>query len=328
LGIRVGLSILSILVIVVIGFSISPAYAGPPITDVWVFYGEVPVAGVGGGSVDAYGNTAGANCPPAAPQNSCMEGVPNQSNSVPSIGHSNAFNNLDDTAPQITISCYDNAEDPTAGGFAGFDFTDSMDSTITDDNCVQNTRNALDIGIGVQGLTVSIANPDEIQFDEMVVMDIGPLITAGYTNPMIVLSSHGDTHIAWMAVSDKCPLDDSVTPPVAQVVSNADLTLVPNAVTNNDGTFIGSEPGTNFNDNYFSVPLKRCIYHQEISGSGNQDKDHLVQQFKAEVPVIGGTGIQIDTTSILLVGAQTNAFWILPIVVSGIIIGIVAIRRK
>jgi len=323
LGIRVGLSILSILVIVVIGFSISPAYAGPPMTDVWVFYGEEPVAGVGGGSVDAYGNTAGANCPPAAPQNSCMEGVQNISNSVPSIGHSNAFNNLDDTAPQITISCYDNAEDRTAGGFAGFDFTNA--GPITQDNCVQNTRNAVDIGIGVQGLTVTIANPDEIQFDEMVVMDIGPLITAGYTNPMIVLSSHADTHIAWMAVSDKCPLDSLGMP---QVVSNADLTLVPNAVTNNDGTFLGSAPGTDFNDNYFSVPLKRCIYHQEISGSNDQDKDHIVQQFKAVVPVIGGTGIQIDTTSILLVGAQTNAYWILPIVVSGIIIGIVAIRRK
>ena len=162
----------------------------------------------------------------------------------------------------------------------------------------------------------------------MVVMDVGALIDAGYTDPMIVLSSHSDNHVAWMAVSDKCPFDDSVTPPVAQVVSKADLTLVPNDITNNDGTFLGSDPGTNFNDNYFAVPLKRCIYHQEISGSGDDNLDHIVQQFKAEVPVIGGTGIQIDTTSILLAGAQTNAFWILPIVISGIIIGIVTIRRK
>jgi len=327
LGIRVGLSIFSILVILVIGFSISTAYAGPIMTDVWVFYGELPtgganppVTGTGGGSVDAFGNTP---CTPSETGNSCMSGVLNVGSSVPRIGHSTPFNNLDDTAPQITISCYDNAEDPTAGGFAGFDFTNA--GPITQDNCVQNTRNAVDIGIGVQGLTPTIANPDEIQFDEMVVMDIGPLITAGYTDPMIVLSSHGDTHIAWMAVSDKCPLDSLGMP---QVVSDTDLTLVPNAVTTIDGTFLGSAPGTNFNDNYFSVPLKRCIYHQEISDSNDQDKDHLVQQFKAEVPVIGGTGIQIDTTSILLAGAQTNAFWILPIVISGIIIGIVAIRRK
>jgi hypothetical protein len=300
-------------------------YAGPVMNDVWVFYGEVPVAGVGGGSVDAYGNPSMvAPCPPTGTANSCMTGVPNISSTVPNIGHSNLFNNLDDTAPQIRISCYDDSEDPTAGGFSGFDFTNA--GPITQDDCGQNTRNAADIGVAVKGLTgVTAQNPDEIQFDEMVVMDIGALITAGYTNPMIVLSSHSSGHVAWMAVSDKCPLDDAGMP---QVVSNNDLTLVPNTITGNDGVFLGSAPGTNFNDNYFSIPLKRCIYHQEISNSGDDDKDHIVQQFKAEVPVIGGTGMQIDATSMLLAGAQTSAYWILPIVVSGIVIGIITIRRK
>ena len=68
-------------------------------------------------------------------------------------------------------------------------------------------------------------------------MDIGPLITAGYTDPMIVLSSHAEGHTAWMAVSDKCPLDDMGNP---QLVSDTDLTLVPNAVTTISSNCISS----------------------------------------------------------------------------------------
>ena len=75
-------------------------------------------------------------------------------------------------------------------------------------------------------------------------------------------------------------------------------------------------------DTYKSFPLKKYRYISEVVD------DMLFQQIKAEVPVIGGTGIQIDTTSILLAGAQTNAYWIIPIVVSGIIIGKITIRKK
>ena len=68
---------------------------------------------------------------------------------------------------------------------------------------------------------------------------------------------------------------------------------------------------------------KKFLYIREVGGD-----DLLLQQIKAQVDVIGGTGIQIDTTSILLAGAQTNAFWILPMIVLSTIIGIITIRRK
>jgi len=76
-------------------------------------------------------------------------------------------------------------------------------------------------------------------------------------------------------------------------------------------------------DVYKSFPTKKFLYIREVGGN-----DLLLQQIKAQVDVIGGTGIQLDTTSILLAGAQTNAFWILPIVVLATIIGIITIRRK
>jgi len=313
LGIRVGLSILSILVIVVIGFSISPAYAGPPITDVWPFYGETPVAGIGGGTLDAANNPAGlADCPNNPHPPSCDFGIANDG-LVLDVGSSIPYDNIADTGERITVMCFDGAPDPTDGGFMEFDF-----STISTDICRQNQRGDDDLGIGVKGLTVTILNPDELQFDEMIVLDIGPLITAGYTNPMLILSSHSVDHVAWIASSSSAPTG---------IVMAASLNPLTNAPVT-DGIFPGSAQGTGFNDVYFALPLERYIYFQEVSGSTDDDLDYLVQQIKADVPIVGGTGIQIDTTSILLAGAQTNAFWIIPLVVLATIIGIVAIRRK
>ena len=193
------------------------------------------------------------------------------------------------------------------------------------DNCIQNQRNAGDIGIGVNEDVVT-QNPNELQADEMVVADLSALISAGYTNIMFRLSSNGANHIAWAAVSDKGPSTDAS-------VSDTDLMLVPNP-TGTDGIFPGDpDLGDDFNDVYINMPLKKFLYLQELNVPGappndGSGLDYLLQQIKAEEPVIGGMGIQIDKTSLLLAGAQTNAFWIIPIVVSGIIIGIVAIRRK
>jgi len=328
LGIRVGISILSILVILVIGFSISPAYAGPVLTDVWPFYGETPqdtvllmdcLSGggpncVGGGTLDA-ANNPDMGCPGTPPSHppSCDEGIANDG-AVLNVGSSIPYDNIADTGERITVMCFDKAPDPTDGGFIEFDF-----SVIITDNCLQNQRGDDDLGIGVEGLTVNPQNPDEIQFDEMVVLDIGPLLTAGYTNPMLILSSHSDNHVAWIATSSSAPTG---------TVSAASLNPLTNAPVT-DGIFPGSAQGTGFNDVYFALPLERYIYFQEVSGSTtNNNLDFLVQQIKADIPIIGGTGIQIDTTSILLAGAQTNAYWIIPIVVLATIIGIITIRRK
>jgi len=46
-----------------------------------------------------------------------------------------------------------------------------------------------------------------------------------------------------------------------------------------------------------------------------------------EEPMVGGTGIQIDKTAMLLVGAQMNAAWMIPVIVSGIGFAIVIARK-
>ena len=43
--------------------------------------------------------------------------------------------------------------------------------------------------------------------------------------------------------------------------------------------------------------------------------------------IVGGTGIQIDKTAMLLAGAQMNAAWMIPVIVSAIGIGIVIARK-
>jgi len=44
--------------------------------------------------------------------------------------------------------------------------------------------------------------------------------------------------------------------------------------------------------------------------------------------VVGGTSIPIDTTSLLLAGAQSISLWMIPVVVAGVIIGVFVIKRK
>jgi hypothetical protein len=50
-----------------------------------------------------------------------------------------------------------------------------------------------------------------------------------------------------------------------------------------------------------------------------------------EVPAcnpIGGVFLPIDNTALLIYGIQTNAMWLIPLVVSGIVIGLVLVRRR
>jgi len=305
LGIRVGLSILSILVILVIGFSISPVYAGPPVTDIWAFYGEI-----GGGTVDAkaggasdgtgvddFCNDAGNNSPPCVKLVGPDESYQNVVQAIASAGL---------TGSQIDVTCWKNAPDPAGDGSVTFNFNTPVTGVLPADNCIQNQRADEDLGLGVEP-PVTSANPNEIERDELLVLDLTQLVGAGYSNFMYALSSNTDGDDAHLWASDNGPTGTAF-------VGSISLT---------SGESLGVDQST---DTYKNFPFKKFLYLKEVGTSSSGDL--LMQQIKAEVPVIGGTGIQIDTTSILLAGAQTNAFWIIPIVVSGIIIGIVTIRRK
>jgi len=73
----------------------------------------------------------------------------------------------------------------------------------------------------------------------------------------------------------------------------------------------------------------------EITMVGASDhKLTVVEVFGAEddpdcppPDVIGGTGFAIDKTALLLATAQTNALWLIPVIASAIVIGIVIARK-
>ncbi len=60
-------------------------------------------------------------------------------------------------------------------------------------------------------------------------------------------------------------------------------------------------------------PLDKCHYDLEVEHGGD---------------LIGGTLLPIDTTALLLAGAQMNAVWMIPVVLSGIGIGLFVVSRK
>jgi len=310
LGIRVGLSILSILVIIVIGFSISPAYAGPPMTDVWAFYGEV-----GGSKIDA---TTTGNAPLSDSAGILGDGTKFL------VGHIENYQNVASAntipfatlkGPQIQAKCFGDATNPvsdlvnTPPQF-GWDFT-----TLTTLNCVQNQRADVDLGLGVDLPVTALAPEDEVEVGEIVVLDLSALLN-DYENFMFRLSSNSQGETGWAGVSD--------TPPTGPV-DETDFQAPTGSLLGTDGLFPGDDTqGNNFNDVYISFTPKKFLYYTQTEANS----DNLLQQIKADVSVIGGTGIQLDTTSILLAGAQTNAFWILPMIVLATIIGIITIRRK
>jgi len=48
----------------------------------------------------------------------------------------------------------------------------------------------------------------------------------------------------------------------------------------------------------------------------------------ASICLVGGTLVPIDSTALLLVGAQMTASWLIPVIVAGVGIGIVLVSRK
>jgi len=62
----------------------------------------------------------------------------------------------------------------------------------------------------------------------------------------------------------------------------------------------------------------------DLQSPANKQLSHI--EFCVELTV-GGTGIQIDKTAMLLAGAQMNSAWLIPVIVSGIGFAIVIARK-
>jgi len=51
-------------------------------------------------------------------------------------------------------------------------------------------------------------------------------------------------------------------------------------------------------------------------------------QWSMKAPSVGGEILPIDTTALLLAGVQTNAAWLIPVVLSVVGIGVILLRKK
>jgi len=74
----------------------------------------------------------------------------------------------------------------------------------------------------------------------------------------------------------------------------------------------------------------RCEMTFDIEFANGDPNVLLVQDIWVTTPQfpVGGEIIPLDTTMILLAGAQMNAAWLIPVIVSAVGIGIVLVRRK
>jgi len=86
------------------------------------------------------------------------------------------------------------------------------------------------------------------------------------------------------------------------------------------------------NDKLHTSCSKQLLPGITMVGAGDHTLT-VIEVFGAEddpdcpPPIVGGTGFAIDKTALLLATAQTNALWLIPVIASAIVIGIVIARK-
>ncbi len=173
-------------------------------------------------------------------------------------------------------------------------------------NCVQNQRASNDLGLGVDEPVIVASQPLELQNDELIVIDLTALNKC--KDFKFRLSSNTNTERAWVGVSD--------TPPTG-IVADEDFTLLAGSIV---------DSSISSTDVYIPFPKRDYLYVTEVSDGG----DNLFQQIRADCPddVVGGHGGPIDKTALMVTGAQLNASWMIPVLVSAIGIGLFVVTRK
>jgi len=285
-------------------------------TDVWGFYGEV-----GGSAVDAT-NPGDGGTPPLSTTTG-IAGVPGTFQITDGVEEyqnvANALFNRDNSpgtrsGPMLVASCFDGIPNPRT----------SMDDWVfspteaTPFQCVQNQRNARDLGIGIDKCVINCARPAaqplEVEVGELVVIDLLAILGT-YENFMFRISSNSAGEEAFVAVSDKAPTGTLSFP--------ADFDKL-----GIDGFFLGcnrDDADCDNNDKYISFIPKRFLYYTQTT----RDQDNLLQQIKADrMELVGGHGGITDNTALLLSGSHLTASWMIPLIVSAIGIGVFVVTRK
>ncbi len=215
-----------------------------------------------------------------------------------------------DNDPDILVKCFDEAADPVNGQFE-WNF-----NLILEWDCVDNFRADDDLGIGVDDPALSAQQVLELQNGELIVLDLSALL-GEYENFMFMLSSNTLGETGWLATSDVGPtgnVDDSML----NVLNSP--TFFPGCVPNNNAPNSCSNT-----DEYISFTPQKFLYVKQLG----ENRDILFQQIKADkIEIVGGHGGPIDKTSLLVTGAQLNASWMIPVLVSAIGIGLFVVTRK
>jgi len=187
--------------------------------------------------------------------------------------------------------------------------------------CVQNQRNAQDLGLGVRlPVTLGLVQPLEVEVGQLVVIDLRAILGT-HENFMFRISSNSDGEKSWVAVSDK--------PPTGTLIFPQDFTPLGPL----DGFFPGctrNDPPLpadkcNNNDADISFIPKDFLYYTQTT----RERDNLLQHIKADrMEIVGGHGGITDNTALLLSGSHLTASWMIPLIVSAIGIGVFVVTRK
>jgi len=282
-------------------------------TDVWAFYGEKfgskkDATNPGNGDVPPLSSMSGITGPGTTFQiPSGVEEYQNVANALASSGKS---------GPLLVAKCFEGIPNPK-----------DTDDDADDDwvfggatgeaapfQCVQNQRNAADLGLGVrfEAEALPLVQPLEVEEHQVVVIDLNAILGT-YENFMFRISSNSGVEEAWVALSDKAPLGTLAFP--------GDFTPI------GSGFFPGGDAGSPNNDSYISFDPqgKAFLYFTQTIDR----QDILLQQIKADkMELVGGHGGITDNTALLVSGSHLTASWMIPLIVSAIGIGVFVVTRK
>jgi len=215
-----------------------------------------------------------------------------------------------DNDPDILVKCFDEAADPVNGQF------DWNFNSILKWDCVDNFRADDDLGIGVDDPAFSSQQVLELQNGELIVLDLSALL-GEYENFMFRLSSNTLGETGWLATSDVGPTGN-VDESMVNVLNSP--TFFPGCVPNDNAPVSCSNT-----DEYISFTPQKFLYVKQLG----QNRDILFQQIKADkIEIVGGHGGPIDKTALMVTGAQLNASWMIPVLISAIGIGVFVVTRK
>ena len=316
--------ILPLVLVLSISLIIGNQAAYAQTTDVWAFYCEdgtqdpIPAASDltnMGALVDAFqgapGSSLSSTCALKNDDNypNNIIRLPWGDTGTPIVYKSISEKNTIDNDPDIMVQCFAGAPDPDGFGQFEWNFMTGTDTVPWD--CIDNFRADEDLGIGIDDPALS-NQPLEVQNSELVALNIKPLRDAGYGSFMFIISSNSPDEEGWLGTSSLGPTG---------TLTEMDVSVV--------GIFPGCDtgPACANNDAYISINnLEDWLYYKQ-TGSG---RDNLIQQIKATIPpdVVGGHGGPIDKTALMVTGAQLNASWMIPVLISAIGIGVFVVTRK